>query len=135
MRDVVAEFKPFNPTRLHEELLAALGGLAVGVSSGASGITLHLTDEATDEDEATALAVLEAHDPLAVTAEQAAMLQFVAAWRGGALIGKTPAQIYQVLGAQINGWASLADAKADLRDWLPLIGAALWYLLRGELDL
>ena len=129
MRNMKMPARAINAAGLHRELAAALPGRFVGVSTAADEITIHLEDGATPEDEGAALAVLDAHDPSAMTAEQQAERDFLAAWRGGALVGKTPADIYRALDARIGGWASLADAKADLREWLPLMGAALIRLL------
>lgn len=48
------------------------------------------------------------------------------------LADKTPAEIYTIMQGQIDGWSSLANAKADLRVWLPLIVAALFWLVRRK---
>lgn len=46
-----------------------------------------------------------------------------------ALKGKTPAQIYTYIQGRVDAWASLADAKADLRVWLPFVFAlVIWKL-------
>lgn len=127
-----------NPALLHEELTAVLGASFGGLLMGddeVRAVLLVTTDEDAEALRPVCQDVLGAHDPDAKTAEQQSYEDFLTAWRNGVLAGKTPAQIYEGMTTQINGWASLANAKADLRDWLPLIGAALWYLLRGELDL
>lgn len=50
-----------------------------------------------------------------------------------ALNGKTPGEIYQLVQARIDGWSSLAAAKADLRDWLPLLAAVVaWDVLQNK---
>lgn len=41
------------------------------------------------------------------------------------LANRTPQEIYTLMQGQIDGWATLADAKTDLRDWLPLMAAAI----------
>ena len=41
------------------------------------------------------------------------------------LSGKTPNEIYTLMQTAIDGWGSLAEAKADLREWLPLMAALL----------
>ena len=43
---------------------------------------------------------------------------------------KTPQQISTQMQNKMDNWSSLADAKADLREWLPLFGA----LLASNLD-
>lgn len=54
-------------------------------------------------------------------------------WRNSPLHNKTPAQIYATMQAQVDGWTSLAQAKADLRVWLPLLFAALaWTVFRNQ---
>jgi hypothetical protein len=54
-------------------------------------------------------------------------------WQASALHNKTPAQIYTAMQLAIDGWTSLAQAKADLRAWLPALVAALgWTVLREQ---
>lgn len=48
------------------------------------------------------------------------------------LADKTPAEIYTIMQGQIDGWGTLAQAKADLRVWLPLIVATLFWLVRRK---
>lgn len=48
------------------------------------------------------------------------------------LADKTPAEIYSIMQGQIDGWGSLAAAKADLRVWLPLIIAVIFWLVRRK---
>lgn len=49
--------------------------------------------------------------------------------------GKTPTEIYTYLQGQIDGWNGVADIKAGLRVWLPLIISILaWRLLRDLND-
>ena len=48
-----------------------------------------------------------------------------------ALQGKSVAEIYDVVQARIDGWTSLAEAKADFREWMPLLVAAVaWNIMR-----
>lgn len=45
---------------------------------------------------------------------------------------KDPAAIYTALDNQIESWSTLADAKADLKSWLPLLAAAVaWLVVEG----
>ena len=41
------------------------------------------------------------------------------------LANKTPSQIYTQMQERMDSWTSLADAREDLREWLPLFGALL----------
>lgn len=41
------------------------------------------------------------------------------------LANRTPAQIYTLVQNRVDGWASLTAAKADLREWLPLLLAEI----------
>ena len=44
-----------------------------------------------------------------------------------ALADKTPAEIYALMQARMDKWTTLAEARADLREWLPLLAAlAVW---------
>lgn len=42
-----------------------------------------------------------------------------------ALNNRTPEQIYTLMQNRIDGWGNLAQAKADLREWLPLMAALI----------
>lgn len=44
-------------------------------------------------------------------------------WKATAIHGMTPAQIYTSVQNSINSWTTLAQVKADLANWLPLIVA------------
>lgn len=56
-----------------------------------------------------------------------------ARWIASVIHGKTPAQIYTAMQGAIDGWGSLAAAKADLRTWLPLMAAALaWMVMKDD---
>lgn len=48
------------------------------------------------------------------------------------LADKTPDEIYTIMQAQIDGWGSLAAAKADMRVWFPLMAAAIFWLARRK---
>jgi isopenicillin N synthase-like dioxygenase len=128
MRDILNTAKEINANKLHEELEEALGDVFLGVSTGNSGITLHLAKDATKEQDTLAKAILEAHDATKLTAEQQGIRDSLGAWRESALAGKAPPD----LKARIDGWRTLEDAQADLREWLPLMGAMVWYLMRGQ---
>jgi len=54
-------------------------------------------------------------------------------WDGyEALRDKTPAEIEALVRTRVEGWPSLAAAKADLAEWLPRMAALLaWAVRRG----
>jgi hypothetical protein len=48
-----------------------------------------------------------------------------------ALRGKSVAEIYDIVQNRIDGWMSLADAKADFAEWMPLLVAAVaWDIMK-----
>ncbi len=49
-----------------------------------------------------------------------------------ALIDKSPTQIYTQMQTQIDGWTTLAEAQDDLREWLPLMAAAIVWLVAKD---
>lgn len=62
---------------------------------------------------------------------ETAQADIKARWVASAIKGRTPQQIYTAMQASIDGWTSLAQAKADLRNWLPLMAAAIaWEVLQ-----
>ena len=46
------------------------------------------------------------------------------------LAGMTPAEIYTIVESRIDGWTSLADAKTDFHEWMPLLFAAIYWLVK-----
>jgi hypothetical protein len=48
-----------------------------------------------------------------------------------ALRGKSVAEIYDIVQNRIDSWTSLAEAKADFREWMPLLVAAVaWDIMK-----
>jgi hypothetical protein len=48
-----------------------------------------------------------------------------------ALRGKSVAEIYDIVQNRIDSWTSLAEAKADFREWMPLLVAAVaWDIMQ-----
>jgi hypothetical protein len=74
-------------------------------------------------------AVIAAHVPQAVwNDEDQARVNaddVCAHWNLVALKDKTPAEIYALMQGQMDTWTTLADARRDLREWLPLMAAAI----------
>jgi hypothetical protein len=67
-------------------------------------------------------------------ADAASLADVQARWHDlAALHNKTPAGINTMMQGAIDGWTSLAQAKADFRVWLPALVAALgWTVLREQ---
>lgn len=75
-----------------------------------------------------ALATQQQHDSTVAGMKTAALIDFDAS----ALKNKTPAQIQTFMQNKIDAWTSLADARADLRVWLPLMARIVAYLMEKE---
>jgi len=45
------------------------------------------------------------------------------------LQNKTPAEIKAYMEGQVDGWSTLADAKADLRSWMTILAQVIAYLV------
>lgn len=128
---------------LHEALIAALtSDIVAGVGSYAptNQIIIIMTDAATGDDNAAAVQIVASHDLNTRTADQQEAASYnsdlsnvMARYEAGNLINKTPAQIYTLIQAQVDGWASLADAKAGLRELLPFLAAVAQMHLREKL--
>lgn len=87
-----------------------------------------------DTDENAVQAVIDAHDPNVLSQGEQTQahkddvnLRFAAA----NLTGKSPQQIYTAMQNKMDGWANLADARADLRNWLPLMAAGIVWLVKN----
>ena len=108
--------------------------------AGVAGITLVFETGTPQANIDAAVAIAEAHNPANLSSNQQTRqtvtthkADMQARYLAHALKNKTPAQIYTFMENQIDGWASLADAQEDLRDWLPLMGAAIaWMVMEDE---
>ena len=79
-------------------------------------------------DEGEIQAVIDAHDPnaLSVGEQKQANRELIRAqFLLSQLADKSPQQIYTQMQGRMDNWSSLADAKSDLREWLPLIAAVI----------
>lgn len=123
-------------TELDAELRAIAGSalqLVTYEPANNNRVTIQLNVEAITGDEERLLrdAVNEHLSRLAVDAETAKVAldaevsDVNARFVLSALNGRTPAQIYTLMQNQIDGWGNLAQAKADLREWLPLMAALI----------
>ena len=66
-------------------------------------------------------------------ADQAAATSDIKArFLASALANKSPDEIYTLMQGQVDGWSSLAEAQSDLRAWLPLMAAAIAWLVLQE---
>jgi len=79
-------------------------------------------------DEVEIQVVIDAHDPEALSAgelKQANRDHVRAQFLLSQLADKTPQEIYTQMQGRMDNWTSLADARDDLREWLPLIAAVI----------
>jgi hypothetical protein len=85
-----------------------------------------------DQAAMTAVAnLVAAHDP--TDTDAVALSDVHEHWQSSPLHNKTPQQIFTAMQNQIDGWTSLAQAKADLRVWLPQIVASLaWSVFKEQ---
>jgi hypothetical protein len=124
----------FKSNLLADELLAAFPSWGGVTSEGTSRmqskpdeseVYLFVPDAA---DEGEIQVVIDAHDPDALSIgeqRQAHRDDARARFLLSQLANKTPQQIHTQMQGAIDGWSSLADARADLREWLPLITAVI----------
>jgi hypothetical protein len=110
VKEIRIQKSPVHLPLLDEELKAALGLCYRGASTDGKGVRVFLSDEATGEDEATALAVTAAHDH---TKRSAAELdaEAVAARRGKAAALVDETDLGQLLRDVV-----VADDVAGLRE-------------------
>ena len=124
----------FKSGLLHDELLAAFPGWTPVTSEGTSrmqskpdGTEVYLfVPDAADEGEIQA--VIDAHDPEALSAgeiKQAYRDDARARFLLSQLADKAPEEIYTLMQNRMDSWSNLGQAKGDLREWLPLIVAVI----------
>ena len=128
-----------NTDKLDEDLRASLGSICTGAGYDGTTATAFLIDSATSENETTAFDIIVAHDHTQLSTQQQLDVDILinesdidARFDASTIKNKTPAQIYTFIENQIGGWSTLADAKSDLREWLPLMAAAIaWKVQKG----
>lgn len=120
-----------------EKLLSGLPVIGVSMPDTTDTSTWRIDFEpgASQEDIDTAQALVDGFDIAAWAAQQNANDEAATdakiKWAASAIKDKTPTQIYTLVQGQIDGWSSLAEAKADLREWIPLLIAAVaWQVMR-----
>lgn len=110
-----------NISLLYYELKQA--GLPVeGVSEDGR---IDYSQELTAEEQSTAEAVVAAHDPDGDLPKNINAKQARQAFLDSALANKSPQQIFTHMQGRMDNWSSLADARGDLRKWLPLMAAVI----------
>ena len=124
----------FKSHLLADELLAAFpawGGVTsegtTRMQSKPDGTEVYLfVPDAADEGEIQV--VIDAHDPEALSAseiKQAHRDDARARFLLSQLADKTPEEIYVLMQDRMDSWTTLADARGDLREWLPLLAAII----------
>jgi len=68
---------------------------------------------------------LHADEDAQLEAKESARADIDARFLLSQLANKTPQEIYTLMQNRMDSWASLADARADLREWLPLMAAII----------
>ena len=131
--------KQTNPELLKEQINAALGYAALfdAKNNGRTGEYYVYFPDITEGERDLIIPVIDAHDytqqsqgQIDDEARRAAIADALDRLNLNALRGKTPAQIYAAIQGQIDGWTSLADAQDDLREWIPLIASAVYWLIK-----
>jgi len=125
----------FKQSLLMDELLAAFPEWLIGSGEDVEcllylvgndqGVKLTVPDVA---DEGEIQVVIDAHDPEVMSAgeiKQAHRNDARARFLLSQLADKTPEEIYVLMQNRMDGWQNLAQAKTDLREWLPLMAAVI----------
>ena len=106
---------------LHYEL-EQIGLPVIGVSIDGR---IDYSRELTAQEQITADAVVAAHDPDGDLPKNLNKKETEARFLLSQLADKTPEEIYTLMQGIIDGWGNLGQAKADLREWLPLLAAVI----------
>ena len=106
---------------LHYEL-EQIGLPVIGVSIDGR---IDYSRELTAQEQITADAVVAAHDPDGDLPKNLNKKETEARFLLSQLADKTPEEIYTLMQNRMDGWTTLADAREDLREWLPLLAAVI----------
>lgn len=126
---------------LIEALRNAIGSASDGYRTELDGrVILIFRQEATQADMNVAIQLAETWDFDTKTVEELTadelsgdFADVLTRYANSNLAHKTPQQIYDLVQGQIDGWTTLAAAKAGLRTLLPLIAAGVQLYLRDRL--
>lgn len=128
---------PSAAAALDKALRDTLGGVYIGFRSGWDGIVVVTTNAATEEDNNTARQIVLNHDMAARTDDQIELAAIadqtsgvIAQYLASPLSNRTPQDLYNEVRTEINAWTTLAEAKADLQQWLPFISALCQLVVR-----
>ena len=106
---------------LHYELEQA-GLSVIGVSEDGR---IDYSRELIAQEQITADAVVAAHDPEGDLPKNLNKKDAEARFLLSQLADKTPEEIYTLMQDRMDSWTMLADARGDLREWLPLLAAVI----------
>jgi len=124
----------------HPEWIDSEAGCLLGVETTDTEARITVPDNA---DEVAITALIEAHNPDALSLiEQAGAMarefeekaiEARVFWDSyEALKDKTPTEIVTIMQKRMDAWVTLADARKDLREWLPRMAALLaWGVRHG----
>ncbi len=140
MREILFDLMPVNVELLHFELFSAIGDNFIGISTDQTALRIIVKDGITVDEQNLIAPTVLAHDSLALTLNQQEQIDIRLnnidirdRILSSGLRDKSPSQIYTQLESQIDAWASLSEAKVDLKTWLPLMAAAIvWMLPRNN---
>ncbi len=137
MKELLFSLKPVNAELLHQEILAVIPPLLFsGVSVDRQNIRIIVADSITSEQEGFVAVVVVNHNGALLTQGQQDEVDRVdnvvdmkSRLDASGLRSKSPQQIYTQVQNQIDAWANIADMQADLREWIPLIAAAVVWMV------
>ena len=119
--------------RLLRRFLREPSGVVYGASTFGPPAAVEFTPDLSAQEQTALAAILDACRERESLGALTSATDIRARFAAHALKGKTPAQIYQLMQGRVDGWSNLAAARQDLRDWLPLLAAALaWLVVERE---
>jgi hypothetical protein len=120
MQTIAIAQNSVNSEALDSALRAALGAQAIGISTGPYGVAVHLSDQASQADIDQVQAIVAAHDPAVLTAEQQARIDQQAALDSARAANAVPLNL-----ADYSGEAANMQQLAQKIAWLEQEIAAL----------
>jgi hypothetical protein len=141
MTKILTYIGVFKQSLLAEELQAAFPSWGGVTSEGTSRlygkpdgsqVYIHAPDDA---DEVEVQSVIDSHNPNDKSLGEIKQVNIDDAnlrLKTSALSDKTPQEIYDIVQARIDSWTSLADAKTDFREWMPLLFAGMMWMVKRD---
>jgi len=99
--------------------------IKISISSGNVDYTVEIPENISLQELENVLSELGVSIPASISTAIENRDSAISRFNLSQIANKTPSEIYTIMQTAMDNWTSLADARADLREWLPLMAAII----------